>query len=140
MDWSWQDVLVHVLLYPVYQVLSTARHELAHAIAGRMAGLRIIEVHVLPGRRDGRWRWGYVRWDGTPGIHCHLAPYYAAFASLPFGVWIALDPPAWPLHAWATATVMLLVSPLVDTIYNLLKWRLNGSGDLASAFDRKETP
>ena len=84
--------------------------------------------------RDGRWYWGFVRWEGTPNVHCHLAPYYVDLACLPFGVWLAADPPAWPFHAWAAAVVMLLVSPAVDTLYNVLKWRLAGRGDFASAF------
>jgi hypothetical protein len=134
MEWSWQDVLVHVLLYPVYQVLSTARHELAHAVAARLSGLRVLEIRVLPCRRDGRWFWGYVRWEGTPNVHCHLAPYYVDVASLPFGIWLAVDPPSWPFHAWAAAVVMLLVSPVVDTLYNVLKWKLAGRGDFAQAF------
>ena len=134
MDWSWQGVLVHVLLYPVYQVLSTARHELAHALAARLSGLRVLEIRVIPCLRDGRWYWGFVRWEGTPNVHCHLAPYYVDLACLPFGVWLACDPPAWPFHAWAAAVVMLLVSPVVDTLYNVLKWRLAGRGDFAAAF------
>ena len=138
MEWSWWDVLVHLALYPAYQILSTARHELAHAIAGRLAGLRILEVHILPTRRDGRWYWGFVRWEGMPNVHCFLAPYYVDLACLPAGIWLTVRPPAWPFHAWAAAVVMLLVSPAIDTLYNLLKWRLRGTGDFAAAFDRKD--
>jgi hypothetical protein len=137
MEWSWSDLLVHLALYPVYQVISTARHELAHAAAGWLSGMCILELHVLPGRRDGRWYWGYVRWEGTPNVHCHLAPYYVDVACLPFGVWLALDPPRWSFHAWAAAVVMLAVSPAIDTVYNLLKWRISGTGDFAAAFARK---
>jgi hypothetical protein len=138
MAWSWWALLVHLALYPVYQVLSTARHELAHAAAGWLSGLRILEVRVIPCRRDGRSYWGYVRWEGTPNVHCHLAPYYVDLACLPAGIWLAVDPPAWPFHAWAAAVVMLLVSPVVDTLYNLLKWRLYGTGDFAAALHRKD--
>jgi hypothetical protein len=138
MEWPATGVVLHALLYPVYQILSTARHELAHAIAGRLSGLRILEVRILPFRRDGRWYWGVVRWEGTPNVHCFLAPYYVDLACLPVGIRLAAAPPAWPFHAWAAAVVMLLVSPVVDTLYNLLKWRLRGTGDFAAAFDRKE--
>jgi len=137
MVWSWSDLLVHLALYPVYQVLSTARHEFAHAAAGWLSGMRILELHVLPGRRDGRWYWGYVRWVGTPNVHCHLAPYYVDVACLPFGVWLAFKTPPWPFHAWAAAVVMLAVSPAIDTVYNLLKWRISGTGDFTAAFARK---
>ena len=133
MVWSWQGLLLHLLLYPLYQVASTARHELAHAVTAWLSGLKVTEVRVIPCRRDGRWYWGYVRWEGTPNVHC-----YVDLACLPFGVWLAVTRPEWPLHAWAAAVVMLLVSPVVDTIYNVLKWRLYGRGDFTSAFGGKE--
>ena len=133
MDCAWTDVLIQVVFYPLYQVLSTVRHELSHAVAARLSGLRIAELRVLPGVHDGRWYWGWTGWEGTPNVHCHLAPYYVDLACLPLGIWIAAAPPAWPFHAWAAAVVMLLVSPLVDVLYNLLKWRLRGVGDFADA-------
>jgi hypothetical protein len=132
---TWQAVALHALLYPLYQIISTVRHELAHAIAARLSGLTVTEIRVLPCRRDGRWYWGYVRWEGTANVHCYRAPYYVNAACLPVGVWLALDPPAWSLHAWVVAIVLLLVSPIVDTLYNLLKWRFYGRGDFAVVSD-----
>lgn len=139
MPWTWQAVVGHALLYPLYQIISTVRHELAHAVVARLSGLTIVEIRVLPCRRDGRWYWGYVRWEGTAGVHCYLAPYYVNAACLPFGLWLALDPPAWPFHAWLVAIVLLAVSPVVDTVYNVVKWKVYNRGDFATVSDLKRS-
>lgn len=53
---------------PTY-FLGVAAHEGSHALAAKMAGGEVTELHVLPGVRHGRFYFGYVRTRGlaTPG-------------------------------------------------------------------------
>jgi hypothetical protein len=132
--WSWQDVLIHVLALPVYQILGTIRHEGSHAIAALLYGRNIVEFRFLPGRRDdGHWYWGYVGFDGPANGVILLAPSIAAAASVI--CWFKfVRPLELGTHWWLFTTIALLASPIVDTLYNLGKWVFQGRGDFAQAF------
>jgi hypothetical protein len=53
---------------PTY-FIGVAAHEGSHALAAKLAGGEVTELHVLPGVRHGRFYFGYVRTRGlaTPG-------------------------------------------------------------------------
>jgi len=125
--------LWHILAYPLYQILSTIRHELAHAIVVTATGGTVIEFNVFPHKRNARWYWGYTRWltfDGwKPSAHVYLAPYYVNLIC--GGVWIYLrnNVPFQNEHWWIFTTVMLAISPVVDTLYNVGKWLFLQRGD-----------
>lgn len=137
MDWTWVDVLWHVLAYPIYQILGTIRHEGCHAIVAKHYGATIEEFRFLPCRRDGVWYWGYVRWSGalTEGQAraVRRAPYpvdvllVAAWAYL-YACQMALF--GGSFHPFAIVTILLLVSPVIDIVYNTLKAAVWGRGDL----------
>jgi len=145
MYWNWQDILYAALCYPIIQVLSMIRHELSHALAAVLSGWNVIEISVLPSKRNGKWYWGYCRWNHPtdlrerPNIHMSLAPYYVNAAALCIGVAaVSRLHIMWPPHAWIAFVVLFIISPAVDTLYNLLKWKIKDSGDFKSASDTLE--
>lgn len=138
MDWNWNDILIHALLIPVYQIVSTFRHELFHAIMVWRDGLKITAFKVFPHKYNGRFYWGRVSWTGTPSSgqaakHIFLMPYYVNLLCLTVGVPLVLMYGWSQFHYLAVTTIMLIVSPVVDTTYNVLKWKLTNSGDWAIA-------
>lgn len=135
MSWSWLDILWHVLAYPIYQIIGTLRHEGCHAIVARSFGASILEFRFLPHRRDGRWYWGYVKYEGSDLDRDQIevvkkAPYVLDIALVL--AWFLVDRlrEFESFHWWAFATVMLLVSPVVDFVYNLFKALVWHRGDL----------
>lgn len=141
---NWLAVIaVHLLLYPIYQVMSTLRHELCHVIAGVMNGLHILDVHILPCKRDNRWYFGYTLFDTWPeSIHVYLAPYYLDLVCLAAGFaiwnfcrdWLA----TLSVHAYIVVLVMLVLSPGIDILYNIANWLLHDRGDFALAFREEQ--
>lgn len=149
MSWWWLDILLHLIVgYPVYQILGTIRHELAHVIAYRLSGYGIKEMRVFPFRdKDGEWYWGRVMPETKPGarnnVHMHLAPYYACALSIAAFVAIYFNARECSLaeisrrdyNVILAITMSMLVSPLVDTAYNLYKCVRLGRGDFKRAVE-----
>lgn len=138
-DITWQHVLIHVCLWPFYQILSTIRHELSHACAALISGVQVLTIKIWPHRYEGRWYWGRIMY-GPNGlenlnVHVHMAPYYVnaiclvtALALSWSGCLARVDEAHWLLFF----IVMMIVSPLVDTLYNAAKYWITGTGDFAS--------
>jgi hypothetical protein len=143
MDWS--DLWPHLLAYPIYQVLSTIRHELAHALAAVLSGWEVTEIGIFPSKRNDKWYWGYCSWSHPtdprrrPNVHMSLAPYYVNAAVLCAGAGLVMHLHSrFPPHAWIAFIILFIISPVVDTLYNLLKWKIKGCGDFQSAVDTLE--
>lgn len=140
LDANWAIFLIHGLLYPLYQVIGTARHEYMHALFGTIQGLDIHEIRILPSRIDGKWYWGYIRWSGGEGgALFYTAPYIAdaillVLASLVLKTWVNVDWWESHVHTLFATAIILLVSPAVDIVYNMFKWWIWGLGDFARAF------
>ena len=144
MTWYWPDWLLHLLPgLIVYQTLGTIRHELSHVVAGRLAGDAIKDVVIYPHTHNGLFYWGRVEWGFTGNsmrsVHRYLAPYYVAMLVFIGGVvFVKLMPE--PAHEsrnyfnwWLFSVMNLVVSPMVDLLYNLYKWQRHGRGDFAKA-------
>jgi hypothetical protein len=136
---DWWVFLIHVLLYPLYQIIGTAKHEYSHAFAAKCQGLTVTEINILPKRIDGRWYWGYFRYiGGKADKMTMLYPYVADIVCIliGFGIVIGVDLFWWfdHRHALLATMIILIVSPVVDIVYNLLKWKIAGRGDFAEAF------
>ena len=138
---EWYHLLIHLLCAPLYQIIGTARHESSHALVGWVSHLDILEIRILPSRHNGRFLWGLVRFDpktlaGNMNVHVYLAPYYVDAVWLAPGVALYVTGLAEQIaspHLALFAGIMLVVSPVVDTVYNLGKWALKGLGDFAKA-------
>lgn len=137
---TWQIVLIHALFYPVYQLLGTIRHELAHAVAAWAVGVRVTSVKVLPHRVDGRWLWGRTTYHPEdlsklkPVVP--MAPYYVDLYMI--SVWGVLyftgvmDLIVSP-RVWLFFSIVLLVSSVVNLLYVLWKFYTGRPNDLSEA-------
>lgn len=143
--WRWPDALFHIIPgLLIYQLLGTIRHELAHVVAYWLAGWKITGLHVLPHWYKDEWYFGRMTAELQGGakhnLHMHLAPYEVnAIAVIIWAVvsrfveqpWSSNPHVAWNL--WAAFTILFLVSPAVDTLYNLYKFVRHNSGDFRAA-------
>ena len=130
----WKDMLYMLCLYPVVQILGTIRHELSHAAAAKLAGYKILELRVFPGFNNKEFYWGYCRYDKPTTSTISLAPYWVAAVNCVLGVPLAIYTyETLPFFWWALLTVVMVVSPLFDILYNFFKWKLDNRGDFAKA-------
>lgn len=148
---KWPDALWHIIPgLAVYQILGTVRHELAHAVACWLAGYKVTLVRVLPHMYRDKFYWGRIAFEPQGGarysIHMHLAPYEVGAVAV--AIWFAVvrfAPPPWVAdermawHLWAMFTLMFLISPIVDFLYNLGKMIFAKRGDLYKAVRFWET-
>lgn len=140
MDWTWIDILIHILLLPIYQIVGTLKHEGAHAIAAKLSGFEIMSFKFLPHRYNGSFYWGRVTWKPKalftkPNTHMFLAPYYVDIVCIVAASAVIWNVD-WESFFWFAFTVIMLgFSPIVDTAYNVLKWKLKGTGDWARAMN-----
>ena len=142
-DLSPSVLLIHLLLYPLYQILGTIRHEgLGHALAASIAGLKVTEIVVYPHRHEGRWCFGWVQYRFTPEVptqdaipkYVSIAPYIVVLLYTVLGIILALTV-EFRMHAFLAIQINLVLSPVLDTLYNLLKYKLKGTGDFARYFE-----
>ena len=138
-DAPWWIWVIHIALYPLYQIIGTWKHEGAHALAAKAQGLTIVEFKFIPSRVDGRWLWGYVRWTGgVANMTTLLMPYYvdAALFCVSVGLFTGIAEEWWAQHIqlFFLSFILTIILPLVDVIYNLGKWWIKDTGDFAEAF------
>jgi len=53
-------LLFNLLLFPAFAIVATAMHELGHALAGHLAGLRVVRVSIGVGNACFRFKIGHV--------------------------------------------------------------------------------
>lgn len=133
-------VAIHGLCYPFYQFLGTLRHELSHWLAARLSGVGVLAIHLMPHMHDGRFYWGRIEYNRATAAnqnqHIHLAPYYVDFASIALYVTLLAGGTLARIkneHLAIATAILLILSPIVDVVYNYLKYRLCGIGDFAAA-------
>ncbi|HSN72855.1 MAG TPA: hypothetical protein VLT59_15165 [Steroidobacteraceae bacterium] len=141
MTLRWPDTIWHIIPgLIIYQILGTARHELAHALAFKLYGWKVTRLFITPHIYQGSFYWGRcmaeVQGGARHSSHIHLAPYEAcALSLLCWGVVARTWPPPWTLNdrlawnLWAAFTAMFLISPVVDTVYNLWNCLRHKRGD-----------
>jgi hypothetical protein len=151
MNWAelfalrWPDILWHIIPgLLIYQILGTTRHEVAHAIAFVLSGYKLVELHVLPHRYKDEFYWGRCVAEPQGGakhnVHVYLAPYEVNAVAIT--IWFCVA--RWASHAWvanarlnwnlwALFTVLFLISPIVDLLYNLGKHVFAKRGDFSMA-------
>ncbi len=140
LSYTWTDLLIHLLAVPIYLILGTLRHELSHAFAATIQGLTVTKISVTPSRRDGKWYWGYVQWtSGLANNWTLLAPYLCALLFLVGGIaGYSRVLATCSFHYLAVFAVIFIISPVVDTAYNIAKWLISDRGDFARAFSKEQ--
>ena len=125
-DWRW------LLALPVYQTVSTFRHEGAHALMAMAQGARITEFVFWPTVEQKRGiLWGHVSFDGHTTWLMSAAPYLCdlATALLLLAVWVwARRLPRW---VWLNLVILFLISPFIDSAYNYVGGTFRPHNDVA---------
>jgi hypothetical protein len=119
---GWKLILLAALLWPPYQIIGTARHELSHALVAWWQGATVTEVHIFPGRIGSQFYWGWTSWYGGHGTWIEMAaPYFcdALTAVVFFGIcFLIVSRNYWVwFHCW----VFGLWSPLLNSAWNYYK-------------------
>ena len=133
MSYGWFDIMIHVLLIPIYQIISTLRHEGAHALTAKAYGFPITVFKILPHRHDGHFYWGRVSWLPTNRDRwlIYMMPYIVNVVSLAAGTAMIRFIDWSSFHLYTLTAIMLVLSPAIDTIYNFCKYLFFGRGDFA---------
>lgn len=116
---GWRMLILLLLVWPFYQIIGTARHELSHALAAKLHGATITRIHIFPSWRKGsRPVWGYTAWrGGRTTWSVSAAPYVCdlitALVFFPVCRWLVRrDWWLW-FHCWAFG----LWAPLLNSAY-----------------------
>ena len=120
--------LLWLLLYPVYQTVSTIRHEGSHALAAMAEGADITEFVFWPNFDLGRFQWGYVEWEGVRTWFARAAPYFCDLLTFFVALMIILEAKPWRRWLWFNILIIGMLSCLVNSAYNY-------SGGLAGSFN-----
>lgn len=127
-------VLLAALLWPPYQIIGTARHELSHALIAWCQGATITGVHIFPSGRGSHFNWGWTSWRGGQVTwFTSAAPYFcdALTAAVFFCVCAIIKPRRY--WVWFHCWVFGLWSPLLNSAWNYGKaLSAHPSGDVAS--------
>ncbi|NPV78240.1 MAG: hypothetical protein HPY59_17930 [Anaerolineae bacterium] len=75
----WSDFL-WLLFLPGYMLVDTLRHELSHALAAWLMGVRVLTINIIPGRQLGYFSFGYVILDENANWLVVAAPYFCDLA------------------------------------------------------------
>lgn len=133
MTYSWSDVIIHAALLPIYQIVSTLRHELAHALTAKAYGFPITAFKILPHMHDGQFYWGRVSWLPTDRDRwlIYMMPYIVNVIALAAGISMVKLIDWSSFHPYTLTVIMLVLSPAIDTIYNFGKYLFSRRGDFA---------
>jgi hypothetical protein len=127
--------LLWILLYPVYQILGSIRHEGSHALAAMAEGAKITEFVFWPTfKEDGSVLWGYVKWHEQTSWFPIAAPYFCDLITFFFAYFIVAKFDI--KRYWLRINIIILgmISPLVNSVYNY--WGgLSGPNDVGYLFE-----
>ena len=106
--------LLWILVYPVYQLIGTLRHEASHALAALLEGAKVTEFVFWP----TRGYWGYVNWEGPVTSATIGAPYVCDLMTFCFFFVLCMAARFERRWVWLNAVAVGMISPLVNSIYN----------------------
>lgn len=120
--------LFWLLLFPVYLIIGTIRHEGCHALAAMVEG---VEVHkfvfwpsIGPG---GDFYFGYVSWDGRPSWMTIAAPYVGDLLTFAVGFTLCAYTKIYRRWVWINLLILTVFSPLINSAYNYFGGIRNGN-------------
>ena len=129
--------LLWCFLYPVYQIISTIRHEGSHALAAMAEGAGVTEFVFWPSFHP-YFSWGYVRYDGYTTWFTSAAPYFCDLITFFVALLIILVAKPKRRWLWLNIGIIGMLSPLVNSVANYrggLAGSLNDVGELLRDLD-----
>jgi len=121
--------LLWVLLYSLYQLIGTFRHEASHALAAVLQGATLERFVFWPTWSGSSFRWGYVSWSGSTNWVTTAAPYLCDLATF-LVFYLVCTRLRFRRHwVWVNLVAIGQISPLVNSAYNYLNGQ-RGCGDV----------
>lgn len=108
--------LLWFLLYPVYQTISTIRHEGSHALAAMAEGAEVTEFVFWPTFRP--FRFGHLSWDGFTTWFTYAAPYFCDLIISFVALLIILEAKLKCRWLWLNILIIGMLTPLLNSAYN----------------------
>ena len=126
-----------LLLYPVYQIIGTIRHEGSHALAAMAEGAEVKKFVFWPNFDLGKFHWGYVSWHSYTTWFTTAAPYFCDLITFFVTLLIILE--AKPKRRWLWLNILIIgmLSPLINSAQNYFRGLsvLNDVGELLNYLD-----
>lgn len=140
-DLSWLIVLIYgLLMAPVYQLLGTIKHELAHALMIWFHGHEVLDIYILPKKIDGQWYWGYTQWNTPLTLMSTIekkliygAPYLVDLAMIGLGFWL-IPKVVWHVELWTMSVMLFWIASIVDIGWAIYKKIVGMRGDFDVLF------
>jgi hypothetical protein len=127
--------LLWLLLYPLYQILSTIRHEGGHALAAALEGAHVTRFVFWPSVNNGHFYWGYAQWTGHTTWLSLAAPYLIDLLTAALAFVLLRRLAHRPRWLWLNIGIIGLLSPLVNSAYNYIGGWVNSANDVARLLD-----
>jgi hypothetical protein len=118
------------LAYPVYQTISTIRHEGSHALAAMAEGAEVTEFVFWPGFRNGKFLWGYVHLEGSTTWFTIAAPYFCDLLIFFIALLIILEAKPQRRWLWINILIIGMLTPLLNSAYNYIGGLAGGRNDV----------
>ena len=107
-----------LLAYPFYQIISTFRHEGAHALIALLSGGEISKFVFWPSMYKEKFYWGYVVCIGAKGWLFFAAPYLLDLLTFVASFTLCMIVILKRRWIWLNLVIIGIVSPLVNSYYN----------------------
>ncbi len=113
-DWLW------LFAFPVYLMISTIRHESAHAVIAFLQGVDIQKLVFWPSFYNENFCFGYVLWQGEITWLALAAPYLFDIITYSFVFPIVFVNTFRRHWLWLNLVIIGLISPMINSGYNYL--------------------
>ena len=107
-----------LLVYPLYQIIGTFRHEGGHALAALLGGGEVEKFVFWPSLYKGDFYWGYVICPGAKGWFFIAAPYLVDLLTFGFFFTLCMVVLFKKRWIWLNLVIIGILSPLVNSFYN----------------------
>ena len=110
--------LLWVLLYPIYQIIGTIRHEGSHDLAAIAEGAEVTKFVFWPNFDLGKFTWGYTSWHGSTTWFTTAAPYFCDLLIFFVALLIIREAKPRPRWLWLNILIIGMLSPLINSANN----------------------
>jgi len=124
--------LLYLFGAPLYLLIGTLRHELAHAVVALLEGVTIKSFVFWPSFFRGKFCWGYVLMKGERDWLVIAAPYFLDFLCVMIVLIILWRFSSRSHFLWANLVIIGMVSPFVNSAYQYIRSFVGNRGDVYS--------